>query len=403
MLLKTILQINTVCGVGSTGRIATDIADTINSDKYKMYIAYGYGNSDRENTIKIGTKLDYIIHNILSRITGRQGRYSYFATKNFLKKVDKIKPDIIHLHNIHGNYINYKLLFEYIKKHNIPVIWTLHDAWAFTGKCVYFDYAQCDKWQDGCYKCKCLNDYPKSIRDNSKKEYENKKKAFTSLNKLTIITPSYWLENLVRKSFLKKYKVITINNGINLEKFKPEKVQKLKHEKKLDNQFIILGVANDWEKRKGLDFFIELARKLPTKYKIIMIGLTKKQIQQLPDNIIKIEKTNSIEELVQYYNMADVLLNPTLEDNFPTTNIEAIACGTPVITFDTGGSPEIVDEKTGVVVEKGNIEELIKAIGEVCSNNLKEEDCIQRAKKFDKKNMLDEYMKKYEKILEENK
>lgn len=393
---KNILQINTVCGVGSTGRIAVDLKEEIDKNKYNMYIAYGYGKSNIENTIKIGTKLDYIIHNILSRITGKQGGFSYFATQRFLKKVNKIKPDIIHLHNIHGNYVNYKLLFRYIQRHNIPVIWTLHDAWAFTGKCVHFDYINCKQWIEGCQKCKNLKDYPTSLIDSSKKEYIRKKKIFTNTQKLTVVTPSEWLANLVKKSYLKKYDIVTINNGIDLEIFKTINV------KKENKKFTILGVANDWNKKKGIEIFASLANTLPDKYKIIMIGLSKKQMQELPNNIVKIEKTNSKEELAKYYNMADVFINPTLEDNFPTTNIEALACGTPVITFKTGGSPEIISENTGIVVKKGDLEQLTQAIEKVYNKNFGKEDCVKRAKRFSRNAMLKKYINLYERILEEN-
>lgn len=400
---KTILQINTVCGIGSTGRIAVDIDNTIDKNRYNMYIAYGYGKSERENTIKIGTKLDYIIHNILSRLTGRQGRYSWFATNRFLKKVDKINPDLIHLHNIHGNYINYKLLFKYIKNKQIPVVWTFHDAWPITGKCTHFDYINCDKWKNGCCNCSNLKEYPMCFVDNSKKEYLEKKKEFTEVKKLYVVTPSNWMAELVRKSFLREKNIRVINNGIDLNKFKYIKDEKtLKKYGKFEKK-IVLGVANDWNKKKGLDTFIELAKSLPEEYQIIMVGLEENQFEMIPNNVIKVKKTSSIDELAKLYSIADVFVNPTLEDNFPTTNIEAIACGTPVITYNTGGSGEMLDDKTGIVIEKGNIEALKKELYNIKKKKSENKDCVIRAQKYNKNQIFLQYEKLYDEILKEKK
>lgn len=399
---KTILQINIVCGVGSTGRIAVDLSNTIDKNKYDMYIAYGYGKTEKKNTIKIGTKLEYMVHNILSRLTGRQGRYSYFATKRFLKKVDKIKPDLIHLHNIHGNYINYKLLFGYINKRQIPVVWTFHDVWPITGKCTHFDYIKCDKWKSGCYNCPNLKEYPKSFVDNSKKEYMTKKQIFTAINELYIVTPSIWMAELVKKSFLGEKNIRVINNGIDLEKFKPQNSEKIIEKYKLKDKIIVIGVANSWNEKKGLSTFVELAQILPEEYQIIMVGLEKEQFGLIPNNVIKIERTNSVEELAKLYSLADVFVNPTLEDNFPTTNIEALACGTPVITYDTGGAGEMLDKSSGVIVKKEDIKELVKQIKSV---NKKEKNifCIKKAMNYNKDEKFKEYEKLYDKILKETK
>lgn len=400
---KTILQINTVCGIGSTGRIAVDLSNIIDKNKYNMYIAYGWGKSEKENTIKIGTKLDYIIHNILSRLTGKQGNYSFLATKRFLKRVDKIRPDLIHLHNIHGNYINYKLLFKYIQSKQIPVVWTFHDVWPITGKCTYFDYINCSKWKKECFKCQNLKEYPTCIIDSSKKEYIEKKECFNKVKEMYIVTPSNWMSELVKQSFLKEKNIRVINNGINLSIFKPTVDKKIIENYKLENKRVILGVANEWDKRKGLDTFIELARTLPEKYKIIIVGLEKGQFDLLPENVIKIERTNSVEELAKIYSIADVFVNPTLEDNFPTTNIEAIACGTPVITYNTGGSGEMLDEKSGIVIEKGNIEALKKEIYNVKKKKSENKDCVIRAQKYNKNQIFLQYEELYDEILKEKK
>lgn len=397
---KKILQINIVCGTGSTGRIVVDIGKTIEKENMESYIAYGYGKTNLNNTIKIGTTIEYYIHNILSRIFGTQGRFSYFATKRFLKKVDKIKPDIIHLHNLHGNYINYKVLFKYIKMKKIPVVWTLHDCWPFTGKCVYFDYIQCNKWQKGCYNCENLKEYPKNYIDNSKKEYKSKKETFTNIKNMTIISPSKWLGENIKESFIGQYKIKVINNGIDLDKFKYIE-NNYKEKLNINDKYVLLGVASDWNKRKGLDTFVQLSKEIDNKYQIILVGISDEQKEKLPKNIIVINKTNSIEELAKIYSIADIFINPTLQDNFPTTNLEALACGTPVITYKTGGSPEAIDVTCGAIVEKNNIEELKKTIEEIINKKIKRETCIEHSKKFNKKERFLDYIETYKEILGE--
>lgn len=396
---KKILQINTVYGTGSTGRIVKDIGQLIEKNNMESYIAYGYGKSSEKNTIKIGTTLEYYIHNILSRITGRQGRFSYLATKRFLKKVDKIKPDIIHLHNIHGNYINYPLLFKYIKKNQIPTIWTLHDCWSYTGKCVYYDYAQCNKWKEKCKNCKQLREYPISyFFDPSEKEYKKKKNIFMSVANMHIVTPSKWLAKEVKESYLGKNHIQVIPNGIDLNQFK--KIDSDFRERyNLEKKFIVLGVASEWSRRKGANTFIELSKLLDESYKIVMVGLTEKQKKDFPSNIIKISKTNSIKELAEIYSCADVFVNPTLEDNFPTTNLEALACGTPIVTYNTGGSIEAVNNNCGIIVEKEKISELVKAIKNVRKSNMFDSKiCINESKKYDKWKNFEKYITLYEEI-----
>lgn len=357
-----VLQINTVCGVGSTGRIANGISDVCRKNGVENYVAYGYGKTSFPYSYRIGTDFDYYTHNILSRFFCKQGSYSFNATKKFLAWVEEIQPDIIHLHNLHGNFINIDLLFNYIKQTNTPCVWTLHDCWSFTGKCTHFDYVSCNKWREGCYSCPQLKNYPQSLFiDNSKKEYQKKKKLFGSIDNLTIITPSKWLASLAKVSFLGKYTVKVINNGIDLNIFKPTKSDWI-YKYNLENKFIILGVASGWEERKGFKYFLKLAESLIDNQQIVLVGLTEKQKATLPSNIIGITKTNNIKELAEIYSAADVFVNPTLEDNFPTTNIESLACGTPVITFNTGGSGESLDDTCGIVVKKEDFPELLNAI-----------------------------------------
>ena len=296
------------------------------------------------------------------RFTQILGIYSY------LKKVEDYNPDVIHLHNIHGYYINIEILFDYLKRANKKVVWTLHDCWAFTGHCAYFDYVGCNKWQDGCKECPQKNEYPNSLLiDSSEWNFNKKKDIFTGVPDLTIVTPSKWLAGLVKQSFLSEYKVEVINNGIDLNIFKPTKSD-FRERYGLENKFIILGVANVWDRRKGLQYLIDLAEKIDDNYKVIIVGVSEKQKKSLPKNIIGITRTNDVRELVEIYSVADVFVNPTLEDNFPTTNLEALACGTYVITFNSGGSGECLKLGGGKVIN--NSQEIYDEIKKYnnCSN-----------------------------------
>ena len=272
---------------------------------------------------------------------GKTGFASKHATKKLLKFLDKINPDIVHLHNIHGYYLNIELLFNYLKEKQIRVIWTLHDCWSFTGQCAFFDYVGCDKWQTECKNCPMLSEYPKSFVDSSKWNYQKKKELFTGLN-ITLVTPSKWLASLVKNSYLKVYDVKVINNGIDLNVFKPTP-SNFREKYCLKDKKMILGVAGVWDRRKGLNDFIELSKLLDDNYVIVLVGLNDKQLDLLPHNIIGIKRTENQQELAGLYTTADVFFNPTYEDNYPTVNLESLACGTPVITYDTGGSPEFVD------------------------------------------------------------
>ncbi len=397
-----VLQINPVCGIGSTGRIATDIHKLLLEQGHESVIAYGRGEAiNCDNTIKIGNNIDFYKHALKTRLFDKHGFGSKKATEDFIDKIINYNPDIIHLHSVDGYYLNIEILFNFLKEFSKPIVWTLHICWAFTGHCAYFDYANCNKWETHCQKCPERKSYPKSIFiDNSYNNYEKKKKLFTGLDKLTLVTPSEWLAKLVKRSFLKEYPVKVINNGIDLDVFKPTPSD-FRKKYDLENKFIILGVANKWERRKGLEYFIELSKILSNKEAIVLVGLSKKQIKDLPKNIIGITRTNSTKELAEIYTASDVFFNPTLEDNFPTTNIEALACGTPVITFNTGGSIEAIDNSTGYIVEKGNLEE-VKQIIQKMEKEGKDKyskHCITRANKyFDKNKKFQEYIELYEKL-----
>lgn len=357
-----LLQINSTCGFGSTGRIAADILNTVTENGGEGIICYGRGTAlSGVPSYKIGNETLVKIHGILSRITDRQGFYSTKSTKNLIRKTEKYNPDIIHLHNIHGYYLDIRVLFDYLKKCGKPIVWTLHDCWAFTGHCAYFTASGCEKWKTGCGSCPSKKEYPQSlIFDNSKKNYSEKKELFTGLANMTLVTPSVWLKELAEKSFLGEYTVKVINNGINIDVFKPTESD-FRKKYGIENKKIFLGVASVWEERKGLSDLIKLASILKENEKLVLVGLTGKQISELPKGVLGIERTESAEELAEIYSAADVFLNPTYEDNYPTTNLEAIACGTPVVTYETGGSPESLINGRGISVAVGDIEAMYNA------------------------------------------
>lgn len=388
-----VLQINSVCGVGSTGRIATDLYKVLEEQGHECVIAYGRGTAPEGiKTIKIGTDFDNYMHVAKTRLFDKHGFGSTKATKEFIKKVKEYDPDVIHLHNIHGYYINIEILFDYLKKSNKKVIWTLHDCWAFTGHCAYFDYVGCEKWKNDCKNCPQKKEYPNSlVIDNSNWNFKRKKEIFTGLKDLTIVTPSKWLAGLLNESYLSEYKVKVINNGIDLDVFKPTKSD-FRKRYGLEDKYIVLGVASVWDRRKGLNYLVELSEKLDNSYKIIVVGVTEKQKDKLPQNMIGITKTNNIKELVEIYSAADVFVNPTLEDNFPTTNLEALACGTPIITFDTGGSIECIDKECGKIVKSKTISEIISYITE---EKFSCELCSEKSKEYNKISKYISYISLY--------
>lgn len=396
-----VLQINSVCGVGSTGRIATDLYKVMKENGIESKIAFGIGNAEnipQEDAFKFGNKFDYYVHNAVSRITDRAGFYSKINTLKLLKFIKSYEPDIIHIHTIHGYYVNIEILFNFLKEYKKPVIWTLHDCWSFTGHCAHFDLIGCTKWKTQCYNCPIHREYPKSFTDNSRHIYKLKKQLFTGVENLTIVTPSQWLADLVKQSFLKDHTIRIINNGINLDVFKPiENDIKIKYQ--CENKYLILGVAFGWGKKKGLDIFIELSKRLDeNKYKIMLVGTDEHIEKDLPDNIISIHRTQNQNELAEIYSAADLFVNPTREDTYPTVNMESLACGTPVLTFNTGGSPEIIDETCGMVVEKDDIDSMYNEIINICENNVfTKEMCLRKSRMFDKNEKYRNYIELYKK------
>lgn len=358
-------MINVVCGIRSTGKICTDLAVMLESQGHEVKIAYGRESVPEQFhkfAVRIGSDSDIKLHGLKARLIDGCGFGSKRTTKKFIKWVKEFDPDVIHLHNLHGYYINIKVLFEYLKESKKKVIWTLHDCWAFTGHCTYFDFVKCQKWKNECKKCPQKKSYPKcTFISNAKYNYKTKKELFTSMNNMILITPSDWLGKIVMKSFLKDYSVKTIHNGIDLNIFRPTP-SNIKTKYGLQNKKVILGVAAIWDNRKGLKYMVELAEKLDSSFIVVVIGVTEEQEKQLPKNMLGILNTKNSEELAKWYSLADVFVNTTMEDNYPTTNLEAIACGTPVLTFNTGGSVEAVPLEN--IVSKGDVNSLVHIIME---------------------------------------
>ena len=393
-----IVQINATCGSGSTGKICVDISRLLTDKNIENYIIYSGKKSTYPLGIHCGDSKEIKIQAIRSRLFGFYGFNSKRITKRILKKLDEIEPDVVHLHNLHGHNCNLEMLLSYLRDHHIKTFWTFHDCWAFTAYCPHFSMDKCDKWKDGCRDCHRYREYS-FFFDRSRELYNKKKKASEGLD-LTIITPSQWLAGLVKQSFFKNYPVKVINNGIDLEIFKPTPSDfRAKHGIPND-KYIVLGVAFGWGVRKGLDVFIELFKRLDKeKYQIILVGTDEKIDNQLPSNIISIHRTQNQKELAEIYTAADVFANPTREEVFGLVNVEALACGTPGVTFDAGGSPECYDETCGSVVPCDDIDAMEKEIIHICEEEtFGADDCIKYAKNFDVRKKYREYLKLYGEI-----
>lgn len=362
-------MINSVCGIRSTGRICTDLATALEARGHEVKIAYGretVPEQFQKYAVRIGSDLDVKLHCIKARLLDASGFGSKQATEKFISWVKEWNPDVIHLHNIHGYYINIEDLFDYLRTCGKKIIWTLHDCWAFTGHTAYCDAIHCEKWKTGCGKCPQIGEYPKSYVDRSKRNWNRKKDLFSGISNMTLVTPSKWLAGLVSESFLGEYHVHVIHNGIDTTQFQPLKndFREIYH---LENKFIILGVATVWNDMKGYTDFIKLADMLDESYQIVMVGLEEAQIKTLPNNILGIKQTASVKELAQIYSASDVFLNLSYCENYPTVNLEARSCGTPVITYKTGGSAESAGN-SGIVIDQGDISEVINKIHEIKEN-----------------------------------
>lgn len=393
-------MINEECGTGSTGRICTDIAAALESDGNDVKIAFGR-NADivpaqyNKYAVRIGNDIDLKIHGLITRAFDATGFGSMRATRRFIHWIYQFDPDIIHLHNLHGYYINIDLLFSCLKQLNKPVVWTLHDVWPFTGHSAYCDAVGCSRWKNGCENCPQMKVYPKSYVDRSKRNWERKRNIFCGVTNLTIVTPSKWLAELVEDSFLNEYPVKVINNGIDTGKFHKVSTH-LRSDLRLQRKKILLSVATVWNDLKGLSDFERLADLLGENYKIILVGgMTNSQEKELPESILHIRRTQDVNEMVELYNTADIYLNLTYCDTYPTVNLEAASCGTPVITYAVGGSTESAEMFGGISVRRGDVEAVAHAVRE--SERLKV--VIPADYDLDKKRAIKEYIGLYRGVL----
>lgn len=360
-----ILFINSVVDYGSTGKIVKDLSNGLTEQGHEVMIAYGrHSASNEEGTFSIVDKFSTMRHVFMSRFFGRHGMHSTAATKKLINFIDDFQPNIINLHNLHGYYLNVPLLLKYLQSYKGKILWTLHDTWLISGSSAYFDFNGCNEWDEGCVVCNSTKDYPRAdFIKRQRKNFQWKKDLLFELDNLSFITPSIWLKDLLSKTFLKDVPCFVINNGIDTSVFKEN--HSIELETKYADKKILLGVANKWEERKGLDDFIKLNSKLSDEYQIILVGLSDKQVVKLPEGIVGITRTESALELTQYYSSALAFINPTYEDNYPTTNLEALSCNTAVIAYDTGGNKEVEGIE---IVEQGDVDGIIEKLNTIDPN-----------------------------------
>lgn len=404
--MPTLFQINITANWGSHGKIAEQIGNLVLQNGWNSYIAYGrWANPSNSELVRIGSMNDERLHAVSSRIFDNHGLASVSATKALVKRIASVKPSIVHLHNIHGYYLNYPVLFRFLRSLDCPVVWTLHDCWPITGHCSHFMFSGCEKWKTGCFDCEEKREYPKSVvLDRSARNYDLKRETFTSLRNLTLVPVSRWLDGILKESFLSSVPSRCILNGIDTEAF--HIVTGAKESVGLAGKKVILAVASNWTARKGIEDIKAIRTRLDDCYVIVVVGLDAAQVRALPAGIMGITRTDSIDELVRYYSAADVFINPTYEDTFPTTNIEALACGTPVITYDTGGSPESLDPRTGIVIPRGDQRALLQAIEQICNawnRDAVRSVCRNRATDcFRSKDRFQEYFQLYQSLLNQS-
>lgn len=397
-----VVQVNAFVNTRSTGRIAEDLGRVLLAEGHESYIAYARPpQPSASQLIRIGKLHDIAWHGVMTRVFDRHGLASTRATQRLVKDLEDLQPDVFHLHGLHGYFINYRVLFNFLLRYSKPLLWTLHDCWAFTGHCVHFEHVGCERWKTQCFSCPNKKEYPGSlIADRSYKNYNEKKQLFSATQKTVLVTPSHWLAHLVKQSFLQHHEVRVIPNGVDLTRFTPlADREAFKRRMGLEGQRILLGVASNWnDSRKGLSDFQQLAPLLDARTTLVLIGVSKAQQKALPPNVRGILRTESVEELAAWYSAAEAFVNPTWEDNFPTTNLEALACGTPVITYNSGGSPEAIDVATGKVVQKGQLQELcaaVEALSALHPDDLRTH-CRQRAEKlYNKEERYKEYLALY--------
>lgn len=397
VLQMKIAMINTVCN-GSTGKIMGALQKSAidTGDEALSFYGRRRGYKDMPSK-KCGNNVSFWIHVIINTLFDRQGSGSYFPTIKLIKKLKNFEPDIIHLHNIHGYYLNFKLLFRFLsKEYNGQVVWTFHDCWPITGHCPYFTIVKCYRWKEKCEKCPQKNMYPISYGlDSSSRNYKEKKELFNSIKNLTIVCPSEWMKKNVEASFMRSFPCKVIGNGIDLNVFSPKKKLESLNGVSLSEKKIILCVAAIWEPRKGLDIICEIAKELSEQYKIIIVGLSDGQIKKIPDNILGITRTENMHQLAQLYSTADIFLNPSREESFSLVTIEAMACGTPVIAIDTSAVGELINDKNGKMIKEYTKQAFLSAIYDMADRKFVAEEVRKTVKQYSDDNMSKSYLELY--------
>ena len=417
---KKLLQINPVLRTStSTGRIMKEIGELAMANGWESYVAYSKGRDGLPGStsipVPVGNKASVAWHGLQTRILDRHGLGSVLATKRFIEDIRRIRPDIIHIHNIHGYFLNYRILFDFLSHSGIQVIWTVHDCWLYTGHCYHYMYAGCDRWKTGCGHCPQRWKFPRSLlADRSARNFRDKRDAFCSMpeDRLTIVPVSDWMRSEMSESFLKGYRFQVIHNGIDTDVFSPQPAleSEVRRCYGLGDRHVILGIASIWSEEKGLNDFVEMAARLDSDEVIVLVGMDRKQLDDvlsrygrtvLGDRMVAVKRTADVHQLAGLYSTADVFVNPTWQDNYPTVNLEAISCGTPVVTYRTGGSIEAVAGDTGFVVEQGDIEGLVDAVRRVETLGKAHfmDACRSRAvKEFRKEDRYAEYIELYERL-----
>jgi len=399
-----VLQINAVYAKLSTGRLAMEMHEFLKENGIQSFVACSSIVGLSDEVYVIGNRLDYKIHGLLSRLFGLQGYFSVSSTKKLLKYIDGIQPDVVQLHNLHGNYINLPMLLNYLADKKIAVVIVLHDCWFFTGKCVHYTLAGCDKWKTECGSCPSLKKGNVSwFFDRSKKMQRDKKHLFCQIDRLGVVGVSDWITDDARQSILKNATIIKrIYNWIDINDFKPMPATDLRKKLNLVEDFIILGVAAGWSNAKGLDKFLKLSGLLQANQKIVLVGNMSDNII-LPDNVLCVGSTDSVAQLAEFYSMADVFVTMSLEETFGKVSAEALACGTPVVCFRSTANPELVGEGCGYVVEKDDMQGMLSAIQTIYKNGKSEYSslCVEFAEKnFLKNERMGDFLELYKRLLE---
>lgn len=404
--MAKLLQISIEVNSGSVGRIAEQIGEVALENNWSSYITYARNNNpSKSQVLRIGSNYDVYRHVLETRILDNHCFSSRSATRTLVDEIKRIKPDIIHLHHLHGYYVNIEILFQYLKEANVPIVWTFHDCWSFTGHCTNFDFIGCEKWKTVCHHCEQKKEYPKSIIiDRSRQNFIDKKRIFKSVDNLTIVSVSNWLDSVVGLSFLTGSSREVIYNGVDVDLFYPHNDNNIREKYGIGNKFLILGVATNWDRRKGYEDFLQLSEKIKKDEVIVLVGLSQSQISKLPNNIIGFERTESQQELADFYSTADLFMNLSVEETFGLTTAEALACGTVALVYDATACPELVDENTGFVIKKQDVESVLVKILEVKKNgkSFYSVACRKRAVDlFSKKVQYLKYFELYKRLLKE--